>query len=96
MPWIEIWHLDSSPAADTHMWERHGVYSERLFEVIRGNYIVFRNRAQRAASHLLIGNDAHGRCLTAPILPTDDIRVWRPLTAWPCKKSEAARLAHGR
>lgn len=91
----KVWHLDISPAADRHMWERHGIDSERLLEVIRGNYIVVRNRAQRAASHLLIGEDAQRRCLTAPILPTDDPRIWRPLTAWPCKKSEAAQLDHG-
>jgi hypothetical protein len=84
--------LDVSPAADTPMWERHRIDSARLFEVIRSRYIVVRHRAQRAASHLLIGEDTPGRCLAAPILPTDDPYTWRPLTAWPCKPSEVGRL----
>ena len=30
--------------------------------------------------------------IAAPILPTDDPYVWRPVTAWYCKPAEAAAL----
>ena len=58
----------------------------------RGDYIVTRNRRNRAASHILIGYDARGRCLAAPIAPTHNPGLWRVVTAWPCKPNEAARM----
>lgn len=64
-----------------------------LYNILRqGDYIVTRNRRGRAASHILIGYDAHGRCLAAPIAPTHDPTIWRVITAWPCKPSEASRI----
>jgi hypothetical protein len=60
--------------------------------VLLGRVVVTRNRAGRTAPFVLIGRDEHGRCLTLPIVPTDQWGVWRVITGWPRKPSEAARL----
>ena len=57
-----------------------------------GDYVVTRNRRGRAATHILIGYDARRRCLAAPIAPTHDPTLWRVVTVWPCKPSEASRI----
>jgi hypothetical protein len=58
-------------------------------------WIVIGNRAERAAPYILLGRDHQGRCLASPIVPTYD-GIWRPVTAWYGKRSEAARLRQGR
>ena len=63
-----------------------------LADVLASRHIVTRNRKGRAASHILIGRDARGRCLAIPVAPTDQPYTWRAVTAWPCKPSEAAKL----
>lgn len=42
------------------------------------------------------GRDEQGRCLTMPIVPTDDPLTWRVITGWYCKQSEAAILRRRR
>lgn len=69
-----------------------GVLPEHLYAIIDGFYEVTRNRRGRAASHVLIGYDPHGRCLAAPMVPTGEPGVWRVITVWPCKPSETAKL----
>ena len=91
MPPVEIAELDITPEAEEHMW-RHRISANRVEAIITGVYVVVRNRGQRAASHLLIGEDAQGRCLTVPIRRTAEPYVWQPISAWPCKKDEAAKL----
>jgi hypothetical protein len=88
---IEILNFDITPEISAHMWE-HRVDVDHLYAVIVGHYIVRRNRATRTAPYLLIGEDDEGRCLAVPIVPTDDPTVWRPVTAWECKRSEADKL----
>jgi hypothetical protein len=88
---VEVLDFDITPEIAAHMWE-HRVDLEHLYEVIAGSYIVRRNRANRVAPYLLIGEDNEGRCLAVPIVPTDDPFVWRPITAWKCKASEADKL----
>lgn len=80
-----------SERARDKMWH-HGIGIERAYQVISNPYVVVRNRADRAADRVLIGRDDRGRCLTIPILPTDDPYTWRAITAWPCKPSEAVKL----
>jgi hypothetical protein len=40
----------------------------------------------------VIGHDNGGACIAVPVEPTHDPSVWRPITAWPCKQSERAKL----
>lgn len=88
---IRILDFVITPEISAHMWE-HRVDAEHLYSVISGNYIVRPNRAHRAAPYLVIGEDDEGRCLAIPVVPTDDPNIWRPVTAWRCKASEAAKL----
>lgn len=91
MPQPTIARLLISERARDKMW-RHGIDTWRAFQVLANPYVVIRNRADRAADRVLIGRDDQGRCLTIPVLPTDDPYTWRAITAWPCKPGEAAKL----
>lgn len=73
---------------------RHGVSVEQVLQVVEigSIYRIKRNRGGRRASHLLVGRDRQGRCLAIPIEATNEPGVWRPVTAWRCKHSEAAWL----
>jgi hypothetical protein len=69
-----------------------GIRPDDLYDLLTMRHIVKRNRKDRAAAHILIGYDLQGRCLAAPITPTADPAVWRVITVWPCKPSDAAKL----
>lgn len=71
---------------------RHGIILPQLYAVLDNRHVLTRNRKDRAASHVLIGRDDQGRCLAIPVAPTEDPLIWRPITAWYCKPSEAAKL----
>ena len=70
----------------------HGISTDQVESVLDNRWVTTRNRAGRAAPYILLGRDGQGRCLAIPIVPTDDRLVWRPVTAWYCKPSEAAKL----
>ena len=72
-----------------------GITLGDLADVLAGRHVVVRNRKGRTASHVLIGRDAHGRCLAIPVVSTDRPYTWRAVTVWPCKPNEAARLRQG-
>jgi hypothetical protein len=90
MPSIDIGYLDTSDAEDK-LWY-HGIRPKQVRAVLDGKWAVMRNRRGRAADYLLIGRDEQGRCLTLAIVSTDDPLVWRVITVWYCKRSEAAKL----
>jgi hypothetical protein len=69
-----------------------GITRRQVEEMLLNRLVITVNRKGRPASHLAIGRDNQGRCITAPILPTSDPGIWRPVTAWPCKPGEAAKL----
>ena len=69
-----------------------GITRRQIEEILRNRWIVLTNRRNRAADYVVIGRDDNGRCIPVPILPTEDPSIWRPVTAWYCKASEAARL----
>ncbi len=50
----------------------------------------YRNRSQRATTHLMIGQDISGRLWTIAMTRLADNR-WRPVTCWPSKLSEKRR-----
>lgn len=91
MPRIEIVELNFTTAAMDKLWS-HGLRPEQVRSVLDRRWVATRNRPDRAAPYLLIGRDDQGRCLTMPIVPTDDPLVWRIITGWYCKRSEAAKL----
>lgn len=70
----------------------HGLDREAVTQVLGNRRVVVRNRKGRAAEYLLIGRDDSRQCITIPIAPTHDPYTWRPITAWFCKPSEAAKL----
>jgi uncharacterized DUF497 family protein len=91
MPQVTVAEFQFSERAAAKMWE-HGIDFAQLSEVLNHPRVAVRNRKNRAADYLLIGRDNSGRCITIPMLPTDDPYLWRPITAWYCKPSEAAKL----
>jgi hypothetical protein len=90
MPSIDIAYLDTTDAEDK-LWY-HGIRPGQVRAVLESRWAVIRNRPGRAADYLLVGRDEQGRCLTLAIVSTDDPLVWRVITGWYCKPSEAAKL----
>jgi hypothetical protein len=88
---IDIWDLEITPGAEDHIW-RHRVTPAQLDAILAGPHVVTDNRPGRTGSHRLIGRDAQGRCICAPIVETDEPHIWRVISAWYCKKDEAAIL----
>ena len=88
---IRVFELVFTDTGEDKLWS-HGITTVQAQSVLLGRVVVTRNRAGRTAPYVLIGHDEHGRCLTLPIVPTDQWGVWRVITGWPCKPSEAARL----
>lgn len=70
----------------------HGLTRRQVEEVLLNRFVVTINRKDRAAQYLAIGRDNNGRCITIPVVATDEPSVWRPITAWYCKPGEAAKL----
>lgn len=73
------------------MWD-HGIVPEQVIQVLDNRPVVVVNRKNRRGEYLLHGRDNGGTCISIPIEPTADPSVWRPITAWPCKENEEARL----
>ena len=70
----------------------HGLSSDQVVQVLENEYIVVRNRRNRRASHMVVGKDNGGACITIPIQATYDLALWRPVTAWLSKDNERSRL----
>lgn len=73
------------------MWE-HGVRPRQVRQVLDNRPAVAVNRKGRRGLWMVIGRDNGGACITIPVEPTSDPTVWRPITAFPCKESEEARI----
>lgn len=69
-----------------------GIDPDDLLATLKSRHVLTRNRKGRTGSHVLIGYDFYGRCIAAPVVPTQDPGIWRVITAWYCKSSEAAKL----
>jgi hypothetical protein len=91
MPRIEILEFRVSERAEAKFWT-HGIERQQVISILRHRWIALRNRRHRAANHIVVGRDDSGRCIVVPVVPTEESTVWRPLTAWYCKPSEAAKL----
>jgi uncharacterized DUF497 family protein len=71
----------------------HGLSAAQVRQLLESPFVLVPNRRGRRAAYLLIGRDRGGGCIAAPIEPTREPTVWRPVTAWRCKAVEEARLA---
>ena len=70
----------------------HGLSVQQIVQVLDHLKIIVSNRKGRRGLFLLIGRDASGHCISIPIEKTNINGVWRPITAWPCKKGEETTL----
>ena len=70
----------------------NGIGADQARQVLDNRPRVEANRKGRRGLYLVIGRDDHGQCVAIPVEPTPDPETWRPITAWPCKRSEEARL----
>ena len=70
----------------------HRLWVHQIIQVLENRHIVIPNRKHRKGLYLVIGSDNGGNCIAIPVEPTYDSTLWRPITAWPCKKSEQTLL----
>jgi hypothetical protein len=84
---IEIYEFVIDDVNADKFW-RHGLTPEEIASVLDGRYSVIRNRSSGRAPYIVIGRDLHGQCIAIPIEQTWSRGVWRPITAWRCKRSE--------
>lgn len=90
----------SSPRIETFLFDdeneekiiSHGLSVLRVIQVLDNLCIIFPNRKRRRGIYLIIGRDNGGTCISIPIERTQISGVWRPITAWPCKKGEETIL----
>jgi hypothetical protein len=94
---IDIADFRIFPVTERKFWS-HNINTDQVYAVLDHFWTVIRNRADRAASNILLGTDYQGRCIAIPINATEDPLIWQPVTAWYCKPREAAilRKARGR
>lgn len=71
----------------------HGIRPRQVLQVLDNGPWLGQNKKLERASHLMIGRDNGGVCITVPIEGTRDPGVWRPATAYPCSKPDEARAA---
>lgn len=91
MPQITVAQLRVNDRVKDKIWG-HGIALHQVRALLTNRYVITRNRQRRTASHVLIGRNDQGRCLAIPMLATEDPYIWRAVTAWYCKPSEAAKL----
>lgn len=70
----------------------HGIRREQVAQILDDEFRIEPNRKARRAAYLVIERDWGGACIAVSVEPTYDPYLWRPVTAWPCKASEEARL----
>lgn len=73
-----------------HIWERQLITMAQVQSLITRRHVIIRNHG--TAPYRLIGHDESGRCIAAPIAPTDDWLTWRVVTAWYCDRDEISRI----
>ena len=93
MPVISTFLIDDDN--EEKFWS-HTLSVDQIIQVLDGPYLVVRNKKKHRASHLVIGTDNSGHCISIPIEPTNEDDVWRSVTAWLCGKGEATALVKAR
>src|SRR5687767_11464775 len=69
----------------------HGVTDDEVLQVLDDEFYIGRNKRGRRGTHLIIGYDYSGRCLTIPVRRAGAPGLWRPVTAWPSTPEERQR-----
>jgi len=72
---------------------RHGLTTLQVLQVLDSEHLVAPNRRGRRGAYLIVGRDHGGAAITVPVEPTHDPGIWRPITAWPSKEHERAKLS---
>lgn len=88
-PWISAFQIDDD---NEDKFAAHGLAAKQVLQILENDHVIFPNRRRRRGLYLVIGHDNGGACIAVPVEPTHDPSVWRPITAWPCKQSERAKL----
>ncbi|MDO8614993.1 MAG: hypothetical protein Q7T33_04570 [Dehalococcoidia bacterium] len=71
---------------------RNHVYAHQVEQILENRHLVVPNRRNRRGAFLIIGLDHGGKCISVPVEATNDPTIWRPVTAWPSKGYEEAKL----
>ena len=88
-PTIEAFWIDNENAAK---FAEHGLSVGQVDQMLDSAFVTLRNRSDRRGLYLVIGRDHGGMCIAVPIEPTHQRGVWRPITAWGCKRGEQTHL----
>ncbi len=67
---------------------RHRLRARQVTQVLGNRHVVVPNRKGRRGLYLVVGRDNGGEFISIPIEPTNDVSVWRPVTAYPSKRHE--------
>lgn len=70
----------------------HGLSIYQIIQILDNDHVIIPNRKKRRGIYLVIGRDNGGLCISVPIERTNIAKVWRPITAWPCKAGEETIL----
>lgn len=82
---IHIYDLEVDDENTRHMYDRHGVTEEELWEVFDSHEVrIVANEGEHRTRrpYAIIGPTAAGRWLYIPIEATSSAGVWRPATAF--------------
>ena len=90
----------SSPYIETFLFDEdneekiiaHKLTVRQVIQILDNLYIIIPNKKKRRGLYLIIGRDNGGTCISVPIERTGVAGIWRPITAWPCKKGEKTLL----
>lgn len=74
----------------------HGIMDDQVLQVLDDRFYMGRNKRGHRGSHLIIGYDYSGECLTIPVQRTKEAGLWRPVTAWPSTPEEQRRRDRAR
>lgn len=74
---------------------KHEVSLTEVLEVLDHAPRFFLNRGGKSAPVIMIGPTFAERMLTVPVVPTDTIGVWRPLTAFESNAHDRERYGGG-
>jgi uncharacterized DUF497 family protein len=95
--WIEDFEIDDQNAEH---FARHGIRFDQVYEVLDDDHHYFGRNPRsdlHVATHIVIGYDYGGACLTIPAFETATPGLWRPVTAcYSTPAEETRRLRHRR
>lgn len=63
---------------EQHVWEKHGLRLEHLFQVIEDSPRLY----ARGKQYLVVGRNLGGSVLTIPLRVSNESKGWRPVTMY--------------